>query len=141
MQRSSCSRLRSSTWPNVLTDAMSPSFPFRWSAHSGQVPAGRMRARPAGPAFRSGRGRLQLLLPAVVRLELRHERLAERTQSGDERVELVQRVLAPLDRVEVEGERDPSIAVGDLDDQLRLEVAARVAVVRAVRAAKRPFRR
>src|SRR5262245_66562789 len=72
----------------------------------------------------------------IVRLELRDERVAEDADRDLERVELVERVLAPFRRVEVELERDRVAAVRDLEDHARLEVLrATRAVVVAVRLA------
>ena len=69
--------------------------------------AGRREARPAvvSPASLLPE-RFELARSPVVRLELAHERLAEEAQRADERVELVQRVVAALARVDVELELD-----------------------------------
>src|SRR4030066_98936 len=57
-----------------------------------------------------------------VRLELRDERVAEHADGDLERVELVERVLPPVPRVEVELEPDRVVAVCDLERHPWLEV-------------------
>src|SRR4051794_9858468 len=79
---------------------------------------------------------LQLLdrpLAAVVRSELLDGALAEDAECRDQRVQLVQRVLAAPRRVDIEAERRHTLTVADLQDHARLEVRRAVrALVRAV---------
>src|SRR6476659_2302370 len=128
MQRWSCSRLRASTAPKVVTLLICPPpFPsWQW------LEAGRAQSRPAGEPG-SGSRRLPLAFTQVVRLELGDEALTEEAQRRDERVELVERVLACLIRVDLELELDAPAAVGDLERRERLEVPALVTIVDAVR--------
>src|SRR3954451_4910487 len=79
---------------------------------------------------------LQLLdrpLAAVVRSELLDEALTEGAERRDQRVQLVQRVLAAPRRVDIDAERRHILTVADLQDHARLEVRRAVrALVRAV---------
>src|SRR4051794_5134921 len=79
---------------------------------------------------------LQLLdrpLAAVVRSELLDGALAEDAECRDQRVQLVQRVLAAPRRVDIEAERRHTLTVADLQDHAGLDVRRAVrALVRAV---------
>src|ERR1700730_18243279 len=80
----------------------------------------------------------QLTLPPLVLGGLLYEPCAEHAQSGDEGVELVQRVRTRLFEVEIEVEVHALVAIRDLESQPRLEVVRAVrAVVLAVRLAPR----
>src|SRR6185436_16706894 len=89
-------------------------------------------------ALRFRAQRVELLLPLVVGLELQLDGCAEDLQRGEEGVELVQRVGATVERVDVELERNVPMAVGDLERHPRLEVLrAAVAAVIAVRGSRK----
>lgn len=85
--------------------------------------AGRRAAPGLGYPDPLAAQRLEVALAPVVRLELLDKTFAEDAEGCEQRVELVQRVLAPCNRVEVELERDPIVAVGQLEKHPRLEVA------------------
>jgi hypothetical protein len=92
------------------------------------------RRRHRRPSFRLLLQRCELTLPFVVQLGLRDDALSEDPQGSDQSVELVQRVGATRLRVDLELEIDPVAAVGDFENDARLEVVrAALAVLVAVR--------
>ena len=100
--------LRPVRLPGFATSAWWPGARWRAGPVPGFTPAGALRARAlAGRTARTP-------LTSASR---------KRRSALDERVELVQRVVAASRRVDVELELDPIVAVGDLEDHPRLEVA------------------